>query len=66
MPARSKREEEEIMEHVESVLRKEFGSIEHVTKIDSNEASFSFAVGFKYDRDAYNYIKEDGSLVGSP
>jgi hypothetical protein len=51
-----------MMEVVENTLRKEFGNVEHVTKLDSNVNGFSFAVGFKYDRDALRFIKEKGTI----
>ena len=50
------------MDHVKKILKDEFGPIDHVTKISGDDQLFSFAVGFKYDADAYDLINCRGSI----
>ena len=50
------------MREVKNVLRDEFGKIEHASKIQGEKGMFTFGVGFKYDMDAYEFIKCPGSI----
>lgn len=57
-----RKDEDIIMEEVKLVLEREFGRIREVDKLEGEENSFSFGVGFKYDVDALHFIKECGYI----
>lgn len=63
MKVRNKKDEEDLMDVVEKVLKDEFGPIDNLAKTKEGDNWFSFAVGFRYDRDAYNCLKEDGYIT---
>ena len=50
------------MREVKGVLRDEFGKIEHVNKIRGGQHTFTFGVGFRYDLDAFEFVKCPGTI----
>jgi hypothetical protein len=60
---RHKSDENEIMNNVKDLLEEELGPVEFITKTNTEEGSFSFSVGFKYDKDAMRFLRDNSTIT---